>query len=179
VAIVQRAPMERELDVPPTRVRILLTDEGQPTSSTSGFSGVVQGGTCSDPDDRIRLDLDSEDGADVRPYQATGTDGDPVTVASYGAAPVPGLGLAAAYIGDGFSVALTPTASAEATLCGEVLEPAEEEFRQAGIALVQLRPVSGEGVSGFALVQRVGMQRELDVTPTRVSVLLFAPPVGG
>jgi hypothetical protein len=29
------------------------------------------------------------------------------------------------------------------------------------------------------MVKRLGMQRELDVTPARVQVVLFAPPVGG
>ena len=32
------------------------------------------------------------------------------------------------------------------------------------------------GVQGYAVMDRVGMQRELDVTPTFFRVLLFAPP---
>lgn len=44
------------------------------------------------------------------------------------------------------------------------------------MALVELLPVGDSGVSGYALVERVALQRELDVTPTRMRVLLFAPP---
>jgi hypothetical protein len=48
------------------------------------------------------------------------------------------------------------------------------------LALVQLLPVGDSGVQGFALVERIALQRELDVTPTRVRIVLFAAPaVGG
>ena len=40
---------------------------------------------------------------------------------------------------------------------------------------MQLLPVGEAGVQGFAVMDRVGMQRELDVTPTMFRVLLFAP----
>jgi hypothetical protein len=43
--------------------------------------------------------------------------------------------------------------------------------------LVQLLPIGDSGVQGYALIERTGLQRELAVTPTRVRILLFAPPV--
>jgi hypothetical protein len=43
--------------------------------------------------------------------------------------------------------------------------------------LVQLLPIGDSGVQGYALIERIPLQRELDVTPTRVRILLFAPPV--
>ena len=44
--------------------------------------------------------------------------------------------------------------------------------------MVQLKPVGSSGAPGYALVQRIGMQRELDVTPTRLRIVMFAPPAG-
>jgi hypothetical protein len=32
-------------------------------------------------------------------------------------------------------------------------------------------------VQGYALIERIGLQRENDVTPTRVRIVLFAPPI--
>ncbi len=61
--------------------------------------------------------------------------------------------------------------------CGDILEPDDDDFADAGLALVQLLPVGDTGVQGFALIERIPLQRELDVTPTRVRILLFAPPV--
>ena len=42
---------------------------------------------------------------------------------------------------------------------------------------MQLLPVGDAGVQGYALIERIALQRELDVTPTRVRIVLFAPPV--
>ena len=66
--------------------------------------------------------------------------------------------------------------SGEPAACGDILEPDAEEFEEAGLALVQVLPVGEAGVQGFAVMDRVEMQRELDVTPTVFRVLLFAPP---
>ena len=69
--------------------------------------------------------------------------------------------------------------SGEQVGCGDILEAYADEFEQAGLALVQILPTDDagdSGVQGYAVVQRAGMQRELDVTPTLVRVLLFAPP---
>ena len=183
VAMVQRAALERELDVTPTAIRILLTDEATtPTGEmASGYEGFVQGGTCKKPDDNgVRVELETSDsGTDVRPYSALSGSGERVTPAYYGAALAPGFGLAAAYTDVDFSVVITDAAGGAAVACGDLLEPASDDFTKAGLALVELRPVGDNGVQGFAMAKRLGMQRELDVTPARVQVLLFAPPVGG
>ena len=47
---------------------------------------------------------------------------------------------------------------------------------EAGLALVQILPTGAAGVRGYAVVDRLGMERELDVTPTLISILLFAAP---
>src|SRR5829696_9869861 len=51
-----------------------------------------------------------------------------------------------------------------------------ERLQRAGLALVRLRPVGDSGVQGYALAERTQLQRELDITPTRVRVVIFAPP---
>ena len=101
-------------------------------------------------------------------------------MAYYGAAPVPGFGLGAAYVEEeAFSVILTEPGSDEAVACGDVLEPDDDDHTQSGLALVSLVPDEGDGPSGYAVIDRKGMQRELDITPTLVRVLLFAPPLEG
>jgi hypothetical protein len=94
----------------------------------------------------------------------------------YGAAGASGFGLAAAYTDQNFSLVITDIDSGDPVACGDILKPDADEFTQAGMALVELLPVGDSGVSGYALVERVALQRELDVTPTRMRVLLFAPP---
>ena len=183
LATLERAKLERELDITPTRARVVLTTEpvGIP-DQTSGYDAFVQGGTCAEPDDDLVLDLDSEDDdPDVAPFRALRPDSDePLTVAYYGAAPVPGFGLAAAYVDEeAFSVILTEPGSADPIACGDVLEPRDEDHTQAGVALVSLVPNADDGPSGYALIDRKGMQRELDITPTLVRVLLFAEPLEG
>jgi len=182
VAVVQRAALERELDVTPTAVRILLTDKATSPASdmADGYEGYVQGGTCKESDDDgVHVKLKTFDsGADVRPYRAVTSAGKPVTPAYYGAPLAPGFGLAAAYTDLDFSLVITDV-DGTAVACGDLLEPVSDDFTEAGLALVKLQPVGENGVQGFAMVKRLGMQRELDVTPTRVQVLLFAPPVAG
>ncbi len=102
--------------------------------------------------------------------------GEPVTLAYYGADRAPGFGLAAAYTDQNFSLVITDVDTGDPVACGDILKPDADEFTEAGLALVALLPVGDSGVSGYALVERVALQRELDVTPTRVRVLLFAPP---
>jgi hypothetical protein len=183
LATLERAKLERELVVAPTRARVLLTTEavGIP-DETAGYDAFVQAGTCADPDDEVLLDLDSDDGdLDVTPFEALPPDSDqPVTVAYYGAAPVPGFGLGAAYVDEeAFSVILTEPGSEDPVACGDVLEPSDEDHTQSGIALVALAPNADDGPSGYAVIDRKGMQRELDITPTLVRVLLFAEPLEG
>ena len=89
----------------------------------------------------------------------------------------PGFGLAAAHTDQPFSLVITDTESGGPVACGNILRPDDDDFADAGLALVQLLPVGDAGVQGFALIERIALQRELDITPTRVRVLLFAPPV--
>ena len=179
-ATIERARLERELDITPTRARILLTDESvsEPPDGAEGYEALVQGGSCDAPDDDLVLDVESDDDPDVSPFRATpGGSDEPVTVAYYGLAPVPGFGLAAAYTDQEFSVVLTEPGADDPVACGDVLVPVDDDHTESGLALVQLLPGGAEGPQGFALIDRRGMQRELDITPTLVRVLLFAPAV--
>jgi hypothetical protein len=178
-ALVDRGPLQRELDVTPTRVRILLsTGEGVTGSEpVDGYDGYVQDGSCDSPGDRLQVSLESRDDHDVSPYLALPQDSDePVAVAYYGAAPAPGFGLAAAYTNEQFSLVITNNQGSDPAGCGDILEPADAAFSEAGLALVQVLPVGDSGAQGFAVIERIALQRESDVTPTRVRVLLFAPP---
>jgi hypothetical protein len=182
IAVVNRAQLERELDVTPTQVRILLTEEVGSTTAdmADGYDGHVQGGWCDASDDEgVRVELKSYDDSDtdVRPFTALTSSGDTEVPAFYGSPLAPGFGLAAAYTDVDFSIVLTD--GGDQVACGDLLRPASSRFTEAGVALVQLQPVGDAGVQGFALVQRLGMERELDVTPTRVQVVLLAPPIGG
>jgi hypothetical protein len=181
VAVIERAAMERELNVTPTRVRVLLSS-GDPVSTpatpVAGFDGYIQGGTCDNPGNRLRVQLKSRSDHDVEPFLAIPADSDePVTVAYYGSAGAPGFGLAAAYTDREFSLVVTGTDTTDPVACGDILEPDDDDFADAGLALVQLQPVDESDVQGFALIERIPLQRELDVTPTRVRIVLFAPPV--
>ena len=179
-AVIQRAQLERELDVTPTRVRVLLSTTGDvaTTRPVDGFDGYIQGGTCESPGDRVRVSLRGRGDHDVTPYlaQANGSD-DAVTAAYYGTAYAPGFGLAAAHTDQPFSLVITDTETNDPVACGNILEPDDDDFADAGLALVELLPIGDAGAQGFAIVERIAMQRELDVTPTRVRIVLFAPPV--
>jgi hypothetical protein len=180
MAVIQRTQLERELDVTPTRVRILLStgiEVAAPAEVAAGFDGYIQSGTCETPSDRLRVQLKGESDQDVTPYLAKPDgSGEPVTVAYYGAPGVPGYGLAMAYTDEVFSLVVVDSENGEPVACGDILEPDVDEFSEAGVALVQLLPVGGTGVQGYALIERIPLQRELDVTPTRVRIVLFAPP---
>ena len=179
VAAIERATLERELDITPTRVRIILTTDpvSVPDEAAAGYEGYVQGGQCGSPPGELRVELKSEDEYDVTPFKAVSADtGDPVTVASYGSPGAPGFGLAAAYTDQDFSLVIADAESGERTACGDILEADADEFVEAGLALVQILPTGAAGVRGYAVVDRLGMERELDVTPTLISILLFAAP---
>ena len=169
VATLERARLERELDVTPARARILLSTDAVslPSEAAAGYEGDVQSGLCESPTDDVRVESESDDEFDVAPFEAlpAGSD-EPVTVAYYGRAGVPGFGLAAAYTDQDFSVLITDPESDEPVACGDILEPEDDEFTEAGLALVQLLPTGDADVQGYAVMQRAGMQRELDVTPT-------------
>ena len=180
LAAIERTTLQRELDVTPTRVRIILAT-GQVSAqaaAAAGYDGYVQGGRCEAPAGDVRVDLKSrnEDQPAVTPYRATSAEtGEPVTLGYYGSAGAPGFGVAAAYTDQDFSLVIAGE-SAQPVGCGDILQPDAEEFEDAGLALVRVLPVGEAGVQGFAVMDRAEMQRELDVTPTAVRVLLFAPP---
>lgn len=179
VAALERATLERELDITPTRVRLILSTEDviAPDEAAAGYEGYVQGGQCESPVGDVRVDLESQDEHDVTPFQAVSAgSGDPVTVASYGSPGAPGFGLAAAHTDQDFSVVIADPDSGEPVACGDILEPAADKFVEAGLALVRLLPTGDAGVPGYAVMDPVAMERELDVTPTLIRILLFAPP---
>jgi hypothetical protein len=104
--------------------------------------------------------------------------GAPVTVAYAGAPGAPGFGLAAAYTDQDFSVAITDEGGAPVAF-GDILEPEEDRYVEAGLALVQADTGRRLRRPGYAVVERIGLQRELDVTPTRLRIVIFAPPASG
>jgi len=180
VAVIQRTQLERELVVTPTRVRIILStdvDSAASSNSAVGYDGYIQGGSCATPSERLRVQLKGRGDDDVNPYLAVPDGaGDPVTVAYHGAPGAPGFGLASAYTDQPFSLVITDQAG-DPVGCGDILEPDDDDFADAGLALVQILPIGDAGVQGYALIERIALQRELDVTPTRVRILLFAPPI--
>jgi hypothetical protein len=184
VATLERATLERELDITPTRARIILSTEGVsvPTEEAAGYEGFIQNGRCDAPGDDFEVELESEDDdSDVTPFQAISPEvTDPVTVAYYGSPGAPGFGLAAAYTDEeDFSLIIEDAESGDVVACGDILEPDDDNFTEAGLALVQLLPTGNAGVEGYAVMDRVTMQRELDVTPTLVRIVLFAAPITG
>ena len=123
--------------------------------AAAGFEGYIQSGTCAQPTDDFKVDLESEDDAyDVEPYVAVGADGEPVTLGYYGAPGVPGFGLAAIYTDQQFSMVITDPDTDEAVACGDILRPDADEFEEAGLALVQLLPVGSSDVQGIAAIER-------------------------
>jgi hypothetical protein len=181
LAVLQRTQLERELDVTPTRVRILLSKSEMPAADEvmEGFDGYVQAGSCESPSDRLRLQLQTtDDDTAVVPYLAKVEEGgEPATLAYYGAPLVPGYGVATAYTDQRFSLVITGSDEGDPVACGDILRPDSEDFTDAGLALVRLEPTGDEGVDGYALLERIPLQRELDVTPTRARIVIFAPPV--
>jgi hypothetical protein len=177
-AVLQRTRLQRELDVTPTRVRIVLSTDtavAAPAQPAAGYNGFVQSGTCAAPTGKVRVNLRSRARLDVNPYRARPDSGDPVTLGYVGSPGAPGFGLAASYTGTDFSLAIADPAGG-AVACGDILKPSEDRFVEAGVALVQLKPTGTSGAPGYAVIQRVPLQREVDVTPTRVWIVLFAPP---
>ncbi|HZB42260.1 MAG TPA: hypothetical protein VE487_14905, partial [Ilumatobacter sp.] len=181
VATIERTPLQRENDVTPTRVRIVLSEGvtvGTNSALADGYDGYVQARRCEQPTERIRINLKSRSDHDIRPYKALpDVGGEPVTLAYHGAPGAPGFGLAAAYTGHDFALVITDTTTGAPLACGDILEPDEDDFTDAGLALVQLTPSGDSAVQGYALIERIGLQRENDVTPTRVRIVLFAPPI--
>jgi hypothetical protein len=180
-AILQRTPLQRENDTVPTTVRIILADNAETVTGTpaEGYDGYVQLRQCAEPTEGVQIKLKSRGEHDIRPYPAKADDSaEPAVVAYYGAPLAPGFGLAAAHTDRDFALVISDTETGQPVACGDILEPDDDRFSDSGVALVQLAPSGTSTVQGFAIVERIGLQRELDVTPTRVRVLLSAPPVG-
>ena len=171
---------QRELDITPTRARILLSDRHRsavPDDVAEGFDGYIQGGRATRRPDDLRAELKSDGDHDVAPFarrvRRIGRTGHGRLLRrGRGARLRPGRRLHRPGLLAGHHRHRTATPVA----CGDILEPDDDEFAEAGLALVQLLPTGDDGVQGFALIDRRGMQRELDVTPTLVRIVLFAPP---
>jgi hypothetical protein len=180
VAVIQRRPLEREHDITPTTARIVLVDDvpvGGPEPPADGFDGFIQGGTCAAPTDRVRTDLIRRGDHDVRPFFVDVGAAPPAIVAYFGAPLAPGFGLAVAHTDQAFSLVVGDTQDATPLACGDILAPDDDRFTESGLALVRLAAADGGDVNGFAMIERIGMQRELDVIPTRVRIVVFAPPI--
>lgn len=151
-----------------------------------GFDGFIQSGTCESPTSDLKVDLESpEEDFDVMPYLAK-VDGDEdqtVELAFYGAPETPGFGFPAIFTDEDFSLVITEGGSDTPVACGNLLEPDDENFEEAGLALVRLHPVANSGIEGAAIIERTSVERENDVISTRARILLIAvadvsaPPV--
>jgi hypothetical protein len=178
VAAIERAALRREEDVTPTRVRILLSEGasfGPAAEPATGYDGYVQARSCAEPTEGVRVDLKSRGDHDVRPFESEAPDGEPVTVAYYGAPRVPGFHVASAHSDREIALFVTDTESGAPVACGDVLEPDGDDFTEAGLAVVRLEPTGNAGLPGFAVIERIGRERELDITPTRARIVLLAP----
>ena|ERR671911_269636 len=149
----------------------------------AGFDGFVQSGTCEAPTDDVRVELESIGDYDVEPYLAKLDGGEgTLTLAYFGAPAVPGFSFATIFTDEDFSLVITRGGSDEAVACGDLLEPDDDDFVEAGLLLVRLQAVGGSGIEGVASFERVVVQREVDATSTRVRILLLtdsgaaAPP---
>ena len=101
----------------------------------NGFEGYVQSGTCADPSDEFKADLESDDNEyDVEPYVAVAADGDLVTLGYNGSPGVPGFSVAAIYTDQQFSLVITDADSDEAVACGDILRPEADGYEEAGVA---------------------------------------------
>jgi hypothetical protein len=180
VAAIERSPLRREEDTTPTRVRIVLSEglaPGPAAMPADGYDGYVRAGGCDDSNDKLRIELKARGDHDVRPYTAQPEgSGRPITIAYYGAPRVPGFNLAAAHTDHEFALVLDDSASGTPVACGEILVPDDDDFVESGLAIVQLAPSGDAGVPGFAVFQRIARERELDITPTRARIIMFAPP---
>jgi hypothetical protein len=180
IALIERTPMQREYDVVPTMVRIMLAEDTVPVTDApvDGYDGVIEQRRCDETEASLRTSLRSRGEHDVRPYLAE-QDGaaEPAVAAYYGSAGAPGFNLAALSTDKAVALVINDTDSGDAVACGDILEPEDDDLADAGVAMVRLVPSGDSTVQGFAVVERVGRQRELDVTPTRVRVLLLAPAI--
>lgn len=151
----------------------LLAIPATAQDAVPGFDGFIQSGTCAAPTSDLQVDLESEEDFDVMPYIAKvdGTD-DTVALGYYGAPSAPGFAFATIFTDERFSIVIVDPATGDQVACGDVLEPANEDLDQVGLALVRLDPVAGSSVRGFASVERQPLEREVDTITTRVGILI-------
>ena len=149
-----------------------------PTTPPTGSRATSRAAPAPTRATSFKADLESEDDEyDVEPYVAVGADGEPVTLGYNGAPGVPGFGLSAIYTDQQFSLVIADPDSDEAVACGDILRPDADQFEEAGVAVVQLLPVGSSDVGGVAAIQRTSLQRELDITPTQVRIVLSTEPI--
>ena len=111
-----------------------------------GFDGYIQSGTCAAPTDDLRVKLDGDGDHDIEPYLAkTGTDDDTVVLGYLGSPGVPGFGVSAIYTDQDFSLVISDTDSGDPVACGDILEPDNDKYGEAGLAFAQLLPVGDSG----------------------------------
>ena len=172
--------LQRELDITPTQVRIILSTEpvSVPDDVAAGYEGYVRADTATSPSrrdpgrarERGRLRRHAVQGPlrrHGRPRHRRLLRRRPAHLASVWPPPTPTRT-------SRWSSRMPRRASRPRAATSS--KPDADEFVEAGLALVQISPTGDDGVQGYAVVERVAMQRELDVTPTFVRVLLFAPP---
>lgn len=140
----------------------------------AGFDGFIQSGTCDAPTDDLLITLESEEDFDIAPYLAKAGDADStITLAYYGAPEAPGFGYAAIFTDVDFSLVITAGGADDPVACGNLYEPDDDNFSEAGLAVVRLHQVSNSGIEGVAIVERSVVQRETDVITTRVRIMLL------
>ena len=135
-----------------------------------GYDGYIQSGTCIEPTDDVRVELDGLGDHDI---DLSGQDRDrdeTAVLGYYGSPQAPGFGFSAIYT-DNFSLVIADEGGA-VVACGDVLQPDAPAFGEVGLAVVQLLQMDDSGVEGAAVIQRARLERELDVIPTRVQILL-------
>ena len=113
VAAIERARLQRELDITPTQVRIILSTGPRQRAgeASAGYEGYVQGGRCESPTGDVHVELKNrdDDEHDVTPFQAISAETANPSPAYYGSAGAPGFGLAAAYTDQDARSSRTPS----------------------------------------------------------------------
>jgi hypothetical protein len=152
----------------------------QDASAPAGFNMFIQSGSCADPTDDIRITPSQEgDAFAIYPYSALaevdpGADADEgEVILFYGSRSLPGFGIVTLFGDLTYFIAITDESS-ETVACGDIRQPAEGGFVNAGTILTQLAPVGPNGVNGVAVFERG--QTALDAQqqePPRVRVILL------
>ncbi|MBX3069138.1 MAG: hypothetical protein KF883_01420 [Thermomicrobiales bacterium] len=157
----------------------------QDAPAPAGFNMVIQSGSCAEPTDDIRISPSHEgDAFAIYPYSALaevdpGADADEGDVILfYGSRSLPGFGIVTLFGDLTYFIAITDE-SGETVACGDIRQPAEGAFVNAGTILTLLAPVGPNGVNGVAIFERG--QTALDAQqqePPRVRVILLVGVAG-